>query len=159
VIESFAPLAKKLAARFYHWSIEPDDLVQIAMIAVCNAVDLYDPARQTKLASYVWRRIEWELSDAVYSASQKTQPAGPLQFDVTDHSQDSDDSADDAAELWDAIDDLPELDRAILVSRYGLAGGEAMTGRQVAKAICRSRVTVGNSTRRSRNTLRAALTA
>jgi RNA polymerase sigma factor (sigma-70 family) len=160
VIESFAPLAKKLAARFRHWSIEPDDLIQLAMIAVCHAVDGFDPARGTKLCTYVWRYIEWELSDAVHAARRRTRPAGPLPFDLTDRSQDSASHADDnAEELWDAIDELPEPDRAILVSRYGLAGGEPMTGRQVATTIGRTRKTVANSTRRSRNTLRAALTA
>jgi RNA polymerase sigma factor (sigma-70 family) len=159
LIESFAPLARKLAARFYHWSIDHEDMAQLAMLAVCHAVDGFDPARGTKLCTYVWRYIEWELSDAVHAACRRTRPAGPLPFDLTDRSQDSASHADNTDELWDAIDELPEPDRAILVSRYGLAGGEPMTGRQVATTIGRTRKTVGNSTRRSRNTLRAALTA
>jgi RNA polymerase sigma factor (sigma-70 family) len=160
VIESFAPLAMKLAARYSHWSIDHEDMAQLAMLAVCHAVDLYDPSHKAKLCTYVWRRIEWELSDAVHRASRRTRRAGPLPFDVPDRSQDSASRGDDnTEELWDAIDDLPERDRSILVSSYGLDGDAPVTSRALGRQIGRSNTIVNVANRRSRLALRAALTA
>ncbi|HEU4702586.1 MAG TPA: SigB/SigF/SigG family RNA polymerase sigma factor [Conexibacter sp.] len=60
-IESYLPLARRLAAR-YHRRQEPfEDLVQVANLGLVKAVERYDPSRGTRFSSYAVPTISGEL--------------------------------------------------------------------------------------------------
>jgi RNA polymerase sigma-B factor len=61
LIERFQGLAIFHARRFTNRGIERDDLEQVAMIGLLNALDRYDPDRQVELSTFASRTIEGEL--------------------------------------------------------------------------------------------------
>jgi RNA polymerase sigma factor (sigma-70 family) len=153
-------MAVAISRRFGHWSLEDDDVVQLAMIAVMNAIDSYDTARGCKLSTYVFRRVEWYLADEIGSLTRRTRRTGELPVDLADASRDSADAgADDASDLWDAIDGLEPHRRSTLISYYGMGNEPPMTMTAIGQRIGRSHSTVGVSLETSRRLLRAALTA
>jgi RNA polymerase sigma factor (sigma-70 family) len=156
LIESFCLLARKLARKFGHWSLDFEDLTQMAMVAVMRAVDEYNPTMGVELSSYVYKRIVWSLSDEIDRATRQTRRIGPLEFDPSERSHDSDD--DDHSDLWRAIDELPDRDRSMLISQYGLEGPIAKPA-AIARAAGRSRAGLYVARDRSLKTLRVALSA
>lgn len=61
LVERFRGLAIFHARRFVNRGIERDDLEQVAMIGLLNALDRYDPDRQVELSTFASRTIEGEL--------------------------------------------------------------------------------------------------
>ena len=61
LVERYLPLARSLARRFSSSSERPDDLAQVAALAVVKAVDRCDPDRLDALPAYVGRCVEGEL--------------------------------------------------------------------------------------------------
>lgn len=60
-VESYMPLARKLAAQ-YHRNKEPlEDLQQVAYLGLVKAVDRFDPARGSNFASFARPTISGEL--------------------------------------------------------------------------------------------------
>jgi RNA polymerase sigma-B factor len=60
-IEGAMPLARRLARRFRDRGEPGDDLTQVAMVGLVNAVDGYDPARGCEFAGYATPTIVGEL--------------------------------------------------------------------------------------------------
>lgn len=61
LVERFLPLARQLARR-YHRGAEPlDDLVQVASLGLLNAIDRFDPERETAFSSFAVPTIVGEL--------------------------------------------------------------------------------------------------
>jgi RNA polymerase sigma factor (sigma-70 family) len=73
MIVSFHALAKHIARKYKHWSLDAGDLAQTAMLGVIKAVDTYafSPDGPT-LAQYVACRIKWACADAVKKARSDT---------------------------------------------------------------------------------------
>jgi RNA polymerase sigma factor (sigma-70 family) len=73
LIVSFRALAKHIARKYRHWSLDPADLAQTAVLGVITAVDSYAavPLGPT-LAQYVACRIKWACADAVKKARSDT---------------------------------------------------------------------------------------
>jgi RNA polymerase sigma-B factor len=61
LIEEYLPLARGAARRFARRGVEPDDLAQVAALAIVRAVDRCDPLRAESLPAYVSRSVEGEL--------------------------------------------------------------------------------------------------
>ncbi len=61
LVRRYMPLARRLAGRFRYTGESPDDLLQVACLALVKAVDRYDPARGTSLYSYAVPTILGEL--------------------------------------------------------------------------------------------------
>jgi len=61
LVERYLPLARSVARRFASSAERPDDLAQVAALAVVKAVDRYDPSRLEELPAYVGRYVEGEL--------------------------------------------------------------------------------------------------
>ena len=60
-IRALLPLARRLAHRYAHTSADPQDLVQVATVALICAVDRYDPGLQTSFYAYAVPTIRGEL--------------------------------------------------------------------------------------------------
>jgi RNA polymerase sigma-B factor len=61
LVEQYMPLARSLAARYRHTGESFDDLLQVASIGLLNAIDRYDPCRQTAFSSFAVPTILGEL--------------------------------------------------------------------------------------------------
>jgi RNA polymerase sigma-B factor len=61
LVERYLPLARIVARRFASSAERPDDLAQVAALAVVQAVDRRDPSRLEELPAYVVRCVEGEL--------------------------------------------------------------------------------------------------
>ena len=61
LVERFLPLAKELARRFVGTGEPLDDLRQVAALGLIKAIDRYDPARDTRFASFAAPTILGEL--------------------------------------------------------------------------------------------------
>jgi len=61
LVERYLPLAGIVARRFSPSAERPDDLAQVAALAVVQAVNRRDPARPGELPAYILRCVEGEL--------------------------------------------------------------------------------------------------
>jgi RNA polymerase sigma-B factor len=61
LVRRFLPLARALAARFRHSKEPMEDLVQVASVALLNAIDRFDVDRRTAFSSYAVPTIVGEL--------------------------------------------------------------------------------------------------
>ncbi|GGJ96830.1 hypothetical protein GCM10010123_28520 [Pilimelia anulata] len=61
VIESWLPLARKLALRFTHRGENTDDLIQVATLGLIKAVDRFDPSRGVDFAGFAIPTIVGEI--------------------------------------------------------------------------------------------------
>lgn len=61
LIERYQGLARSLAARSARPSDELDDLVQVAMLGVLNALERYDPDRGVEFTTFAWATVQGEL--------------------------------------------------------------------------------------------------
>jgi RNA polymerase sigma-B factor len=61
IICAWSPLARRLAARFRNRGEDLDDLIQVAMLGLINAVDRFDPAKGLPFVHYAVPTILGEL--------------------------------------------------------------------------------------------------
>jgi RNA polymerase sigma-B factor len=61
LVRRFMPLARKLARRYPNAGEPMDDLIQVASLGLLNAIDRFDPARETTLSSFAIPTILGEL--------------------------------------------------------------------------------------------------
>jgi RNA polymerase sigma factor (sigma-70 family) len=159
LITSYSRLAWKIAAKYRHWSLELDDLHQIAMTAVVEAVDGFDPARGVPLGKYVSLRIGHALGDEMARATRVDRPAEWHKLDAIDPGTDGQLDDDDLAQLRKAVDSLSLRERRILSDLYGLDGRKPKTQIVTGRKLGLCRYTIAKSAKRSLSTLRATLTA
>jgi RNA polymerase sigma factor (sigma-70 family) len=158
LIISFTHLAWKIAASYRHWSLELDDLHQIAMGAVTEAVDSFDPGRGIPLGKYVAKRIGYAIFRELERATRLDRPAGGYALMAADPSTTGQLDDDDLAQLRKALDSLPPRERHILTRLYGLDGRAPLTQSATGREIGLCRYTILKSAKRSLSTLRATLT-
>lgn len=61
LVELYRPLAVDLAQRYAHRGQETDDLVQVALLGLLNAIDRYDPEYGSRFISFAVPTITGEL--------------------------------------------------------------------------------------------------
>ncbi|MDR0904925.1 MAG: RNA polymerase sporulation sigma factor SigE [Oscillospiraceae bacterium] len=149
LIERNLRLVVYIARRFENTGINIEDLISIGTIGLIKAINTYDPTKNIKLATYASRCIENEILMHLRKASSRRTEVSfdePLNTDWDGNElllsdilgTDADiimRPLEDAAErqlLHDAIEKLSEREREIIVMRFGLAGIEEKTQKEVA---------------------------
>src|SRR6478736_539876 len=61
LVERYLPLARGVARRFASTAERQDDLLQVAALALVQAVDRRDPSRPAEFGTYVLRCVEGEV--------------------------------------------------------------------------------------------------
>jgi RNA polymerase sigma factor (sigma-70 family) len=158
LINSFTYLAWKIAAKYRHWSLERDDLHQVAMLAVTEAVDSFDPSRGVPIDNHVSTRIGYALGHEMARAIRADRPRGGHMREAADPSTEDQLGDDELAQLREALDSLPPRERRILIDLYGLDGRDPLTQTAAGRELGLCRYTILKSAKRSLSTLRAVLT-
>ena len=167
-------LVAHIIKKYYAAASDQDDLISIGTIGLIKAVQTFDYTKGTRFATYGSRCVENEIL-MHFRALKKT--AGdvsieePAQSDKDGNSlclmdllTDGEDVADRtellmrAEQLYKILDKtLDEREREVIVMRYGLYGGQALTQREAAKKLDISRSYVSRIEKRALEKLRCVL--
>ncbi|MDD4110351.1 MAG: RNA polymerase sporulation sigma factor SigK [Clostridia bacterium] len=149
LIEHNLRLVVYISKKFDNSGIELEDLISIGAIGLIKAVQTYKFDKQIKLATYASRCIENEILMQLRKTSKIRGEVSfdePLNYDADGNelllsdilfteadivSKDLDQSVEKQL-LWDSIKKLNEREREIMVLRFGLAGKEERTQKEVA---------------------------
>ncbi len=156
LIEHNLRLVSHIVRKYYSGSAYQDDLISIGSIGLIKAVDTFDPNNGARLATYASKCIQNEI--LMYFRSQKKLAAevsinesididrdgNPLTYaDIISVDDNIAETIDRRIKTKKAIEfvknHIGERERKIIISRYGLGGGRAMTQREVAEALGISR--------------------
>ena len=149
LIEHNLRLVVYISKRFENTGINIEDLISIGTIGLIKAVNTFNSAKNIKLATYASRCIENEILMYLRKiGSQRTEVSfdEPLNTDWdgnelllsdilgTDEDEVYRPLEDDADRqmLMQAIDQLNERERTIILMRFGLLGGHEYTQKEVA---------------------------
>lgn len=152
LIEHNLRLVVFIARRFENTGINLEDLISIGTIGLIKAVGTYRRDRNIKLATYASRCIENEILMYIRKISnQKTEISldEPINLDYegnelllsdilgTDENVVSSALEDDVdlCLLRQALQELPDREREIVLMRYGLEGRKELTQKEVAQKM------------------------
>ena len=152
LIERNLRLVVFISRRFENTGVNLEDLISIGTIGLIKAVDTYRLDRNIKLATYASRCIENEILMHIRKISnQKTEVSldEPINMDYdgnelllsdilgTDEDMIERPMEDevDLALLRQAVRELPERERKIVVMRFGLEGHPELTQKDVAQMM------------------------
>ena len=152
LIERNLRLVVFIARRFENTGVNLEDLISIGTIGLIKAVGTYRRDKNIKLATYASRCIENEILMHIRKiANQKTEISldEPINMDYdgnelllsdilgTDEDMILRPLEDDVdlALLRQAVKDLPERERQIVVMRFGLEGHKELTQKEVAQIM------------------------
>ena len=152
LIERNLRLVVFIARRFENTGVNLEDLISIGTIGLIKAISTYRPDKNIKLATYASRCIENEILMHIRKiANQKTEISldEPINMDYdgnelllsdilgTDEDMILRPLEDDVdlCLLRQAVAQLPERERRIVVMRYGLQGQQELTQKEVAQIM------------------------
>ncbi len=156
LIERNLRLVAHIAKKYYGNGTDNDDLISIGTIGLIKAIDSFNPSNGTRFATYAGKCLQNEilmyfrsrkhidketsLSDAV----ETDKDGNPLTYmDIICCEDNIVDEIDLKINTEKALRGvatlLDEREREIIVLRYGLAGGKALTQREVAARLGISR--------------------
>jgi RNA polymerase sigma factor (sigma-70 family) len=162
-IFAFEGLAVRLAQAHVRsrLGLDFEDCYQAAMMAVTIAVDRFDPSRSIPLPKFVAICIRYQLGRDLEQAARHRKCLGSDVLEALDPAapRSGPSCADEFDQLYDAVDQLPADDQALIVKLFGLDGSPPLSRGQVARRAGVCTKTVCRSATRSLSTLRATLTA
>lgn len=152
LIEHNLRLVVYIARRFENTGINLEDLISIGTIGLIKAINTYRREKNIKLATYASRCIENEILMHIRkTACQKAEVSldEPINMDYdgnelllsdilgTDEDQIYRPMEDrvDLCVLRQALSELPEREREIVLMRFGLYGYKEMTQKEVAELL------------------------
>ena len=152
LIEHNLRLVVFIARRFENTGVNLEDLISIGTIGLIKAVGTYRRDKNIKLATYASRCIENEILMHIRKISgQKAEVSldEPINMDydgnellLSDILGTDEDVVSSALEedvdlclLRQALHDLPEREREIVLMRYGLEGYKELTQKEVAQKM------------------------
>lgn len=149
LVEHNLRLVVYIAKKFESTGLELEDLISIGAIGLIKAVQTYKFDKNVKLATYASRCIENEILMQLRKVSRTKAEVSidePLNFDsdgnellLSDVLYTEEDSVSKNLDLsvekqllWEAIKRLNEREQEIMILRFGLAGKEERTQKEVA---------------------------
>lgn len=149
LVEHNLRLVVYIAKKFESTGLELEDLISIGAIGLIKAVQTYKFDKNIKLATYASRCIENEILMQLRKVSRTKAEVSidePLNFDsdgnellLSDVLYTEEDSVSKNLDLsvekqllWEAIKRLNEREQEIMILRFGLAGKEERTQKEVA---------------------------
>ena len=141
-----------IARRFENTGVNLEDLISIGTIGLIKAINTYRTDRNIKLATYASRCIENEILMHIRKiANQRTEVSldEPINMDcdgnellLSDILGTDEDMVQrpleedvDLCVLRQALRELPEREREIVLMRYGLEGRKELTQKEVAQKM------------------------
>ncbi|MCI5797504.1 MAG: RNA polymerase sporulation sigma factor SigE [Firmicutes bacterium] len=149
LVEHNLRLVVYIAKKFESTGLDLEDLISIGAIGLIKAVQTYKFDKNIKLATYASRCIENEILMQLRKVSRTKAEVSidePLNFDadgnellLSDILYTEEDSVSKNLDLsvekqllWEAIKRLNEREQEIMILRFGLAGKEERTQKEVA---------------------------
>lgn len=149
LVEHNLRLVVYIAKKFESTGLDLEDLISIGAIGLIKAVQTYKFDKNIKLATYASRCIENEILMQLRKVSRTKAEVSidePLNFDsdgnellLSDVLYTEEDSVSKNLDLsvekqllWEAIKRLNEREQEIMILRFGLAGKEERTQKEVA---------------------------
>lgn len=160
-------LVVSLAKRYARsTSIPLEDLIQEGCIGLLNAIKRFDPARGVAFSTYATPWIAKYVRLAIRKECRRIHTSSifdPIEDDLLiadtipsgDDTQEEVETRDRDDELDARLDILSPLERQIIISRFGLCGGDEHTQREVAKLLKLSVVTIRKIEQEALHRLRA----
>ena len=138
--------------KYYTQSADQEDLISIGTIGLIKGISSFDPEKGARLATYAARCIENEILMYIRkTANQKTEVSldEPINMDCdgnelllsdilgTDEDMIMRPLEDDVdiCVLRQALRDLPDREREIVLMRFGLEGRRELTQKEVAQKM------------------------
>lgn len=164
-------LVAHIIKKYYAAASDVDDLISIGTIGLIKAVGTFDYTKGTRFATYGSRCVENEIlmhfrslrktsSEVYFGEALDTDKDGNT-LSLADILADSSDIAEEvdvkinSERLYGYINDLlDDREKEIIILRYGLGGGAALTQREVAKKLGISRSYVSRIEKRAIEKLR-----
>ena len=152
LIERNLRLVVFIARKFDNTCVGLEDLISIGTIGLIKAVNTFDPSKKIKLATYASRCIENEVLMFLRHTSKLRHEVSldePLRTDWdgnelllsdvlgTEHDLVSRGIEEDAEKqlLWGALSHLSPREQRIMHMRFGMAGYQEMTQKEVADQL------------------------
>ena len=152
LIERNLRLVVFIARRFENTGVNLEDLISIGTIGLIKAISTYRLEKNIKLATYASRCIENEILMHIRKiSSQRTEISldEPINMDYDGNElllsdilgTDEDmilrplEDAVDLCVLRQAVKELPEREREIVIKRFGLYGHKELTQKEVAQEM------------------------
>ena len=174
LIERNLRLVAHIMKKYYTQEADQEDLISIGTIGLIKGITTFDGSKGARLATYAARCVENEIlmhfragkkraQDVSLSDCIETGAEGAALSLMDVVSDDADlleqvSTRESVARLRKAVDRcLTEQERQVVTLRYGLAGGEPLRQRQVAKDCGISRSYVSRIEKRALEKLREAL--
>lgn len=156
LVEHNLRLVAHIVKKYYADPADQDDLISIGTIGLIKAVSTFKPEKNARLATYAARCIENEI--LMYFRSLR-KSAGDVSLNESldadgeggslalldtisceDHDLERVDDNDHYKRVYETVERLlDDREKEIIIARYGLYGGEAVTQREIAKRLGISR--------------------
>ena len=175
LIERNLRLVAHIMKKYYTQDSNQEDLISIGTIGLIKGITTFDLSKGSRLATYAARCVENEI--LMYFRSQKkssqdvslsdyidtgTDGAALALMDVVSDQEDLTENyarQEDLRLLCKAVDtELTDLERQVILTRYGLGGQKPLRQRQVAQLTGISRSYVSRIEKKALEKLRQALT-
>ncbi len=174
LIEHNLRLVAHIIKKYYSNSVQQEDLISVGTIGLIKAINTFDPDKGTRLATYAARCIENEILMQFRAQKKNAQ-------DISVNEPIDTDSEGNPLTLMDIISTEDEIvediykmsmlkklaseiekisdprEKSIIIMRYGLDGGNAMTQLEVSKKLNISRSYVSRIEKKALKALRKAL--
>ncbi len=172
LIERNLRLVAHIAKKYSGPGVSQDDLISIGTIGLIKAVNTYSGKKSTRLATYAAKCIENEILMSIRASKRIRQEISlslPIGVDKDGNEisfndilgTDTDEIVDSIAlriqvgKLHGALKQaLTEREQVVIISRYGLDGGEPKPQREIAKALGISRSYVSRIEKKALEKLR-----
>lgn len=171
LIEHNLRLVAHIIKKYYSAFKDQDDLISIGTIGLIKAVSTFKPEKGTRFATYASRCIENEVLMHFRNKKKSAQDvyiSDPIDTDKDGNSLTLQDIMAEDDNIVDCIDlrikseqlyrfiegALDELERQIIIMRYGLGGTRSLTQREVAKKLDISRSYVSRIEKKAISILR-----